>query len=107
MSEIRAHDMVSAQSSTEGQDISVQHPPLPSDRPESTTSPTTSCAGPANPFDKNSFTDDGYNSDGTIASVPFRPLSEGLSCWQRQEVRYLLDLKGLCVFRRPKSPTPR
>lgn len=85
MPEIRAHDQIGAQTSTEGEDISLQHVALPLDPPESTTSPTTSCAGPANPFDKNSFTDGGFDSDGTMASFTFRPLSEGLSCWQREE----------------------
>ena len=85
MPEIRAYDQIGAQSSTEGQNISVQHVAPPLDRPESATSPPTSCAGPANPFDKNSFTDDGDISDGTMASFTFRPLSEGLSCWQREE----------------------
>lgn len=87
MPDVRALDTIGAQNSTEGQDISVQHVALPWDRPESTTSPTTSCAAPANPFDRNSVTDDGHISDCTMASVTFGPLSEGLSCWQREEVQ--------------------
>lgn len=88
MPEIPAHhDTIGAQSPAEGQDIALQQVAPPLDRPVSTTSPTTSCPGPANPFDKNSFTDDGYISDGTMASFAFGPLSEGLSCWQREEVQ--------------------
>ena len=87
MSDIRAHKTIDAQTSTEGEDISDQHVARLSDLPGSPTSPTTTCAGLSNPSEEHSFTDDGYVSDGTIASFNYRQLSESLSCWQREEVR--------------------
>lgn len=76
MSEIRAHQAIDAQTSTEGNDISDQCLTLLSDLPDSPTSPITSCAGLSNPSEEHSFTDDGYVSDGTIASFNYRQSSE-------------------------------
>ncbi len=68
MTEIRAHSTINAQPSTKGDDSSSEQAALPDDHPASTTSPTQTCAGLSNPFDQNSFIDDGYVSDGTLPS---------------------------------------
>lgn len=67
MDDIRANGTIDAQPSSEGDDISDQHVPLPSDQLDSTSSPTKSYTGSSNPFEGHSFTDDGYVSDGTMA----------------------------------------
>ena len=67
MTDIRAHDTIDAQPSSEGDDISDGHVALPPSQLDSTSSPTKSCTGSSNPFEEHSFTDDGYVSDGMIA----------------------------------------
>ena len=84
MPEIRTNqtgETIDAQTSTEGDDISDQHVALLLDIPHSPTSPRTSCAGLSSPSEDNTFTDDGYVSDGTIASFYHGQLNQRLSCW--------------------------
>ena len=87
MPEIHAHDPIDAETPTEGDDISDQHVTLPLHKPDSTRSPRTSCAGLSNPSEEDPFTDDGYVSDGMMASFTFGQLHERLCDGQRKEVR--------------------
>lgn len=72
MDDIRANGTIDAQPSSEGDDISDQHVPLPSDQLDSTSSPTKSYTGSSNPFEGHSFTDDGYVSDATRSTIGTR-----------------------------------
>ena len=76
MTEIRADDTTDAQPPADGEDIADQNVALPLDQPDSVTSPSKSCAGLSNPFEEHSFTDDGYVSDGTVASLSFGQLGK-------------------------------
>ena len=87
MPEIRAHDTIDAETAIEGDDISDQHVALPLHKPDSTRSPRTSCVGLSNPSEEDPFTDDGYVSDGMMASFTLGQLHERLYYGQREEVR--------------------
>ena len=106
MPEIHADDTIDAETATEGDDISDQHVALPLDKPDSTRSPRASCAGLSNPSGEDPFTDDGYVSDGMVASFYFRTIVRSLILRAAKRSTIATRLRKVLRLQPSEEPDP-